>query len=305
MGAPRLAQGGGQGGGGNTIEVETQQPTNTGDDDNNEFVFDPGRTAILPEGFQTTYEQPIVLDIDGNPVLDENGNQIPTSTNDFVTLSFRPVRRNNPVVEYLTGDAGLQYQEVRPRYYESDQAFIWLDNNPRAPHTMSPETVASYQTAMVAAGLMGKDDYIPGVWDKVSIDANRNLLRVANVNGASASAMLTFLAQRGGDKLKGSGGKVAPTIRLTSREDLKATFRQVAQLKTGGVFVEDDQIERMVDSYNQSERVYQKALARGGEVGVPPSPQAFAEASLEEVDPGGATANRFQQMSSALDQLIA
>ena len=298
--APRLAQGGG----GDSIEVETEAPTNTGDGDS-DFVFDPGRTAILPEGFQTTYERPIVLDIDGNPVLDKDGNQIPTSTNDFVTLSFRPAQRNNPMVEYLTGDAGLRYQEVRPRYYESDQAFIWLDNKPRAPHTMSPETVASYQTAMVRAGLMGKDDYIAGVWDKASIDANRNLLRVANVNGASAAAMLTFLAQRGGDKLEDDGDKVAPTIRLTSREDLKATFRQVAQLKTGGVFVEDDQIERMVDSYNQSERVYQKALARGGEVGVPPSPQAFAEASLEEVDPGGATANRFQQMSSALDQLIA
>lgn len=293
MGAPRFQFG------------TPDAPTPEAEEEETGFQFDPGRRAILPPGFDTTYEEPIVLDADGQPVLDDAGNVIPTSSGEFVTLGFRQIT-NNPAVQQLTGELGLEYTyggPVRPRYFENDQAYIWFDDRARVPNAMSPESVALYQDKMVRAGLLDEDNFTRGVWDAASVDANRGLLRIANVNGASAAAMLAYLAEMGGP-VKDDGGKVAPTIRLTNRDDLKATFKQVAQTKTGGVFVEDDQIERMVDAYHKSERVYQKALARGGEVGAAPSAQTFAEMSLEEQDPGGATANRFQKMTSVLSQLM-
>ena len=251
--------------------------------------FDPGRQALLPPGFNPSYEN------------------LPT----FATGV--PVGGNNPAAQGATGQQGGGLAAQPPRYFENDEAFLWFgDGRATAPGQMSPESIAHYQQRFEAAGLLSPGSYAPGAWDSSSISANRELLRIANVNGTSATNMLASLQNAGTAARRrfaggGGGGRVAPTIRLTNADDLKATFRQVARQTTGGVFAEDDQIEEFVRLYQAKEADYQRSLASGGggTVESAPSAQAFAASHLEEVDPGAAQGSRFAQMTAVLGSLVS
>lgn len=104
---------------------------------------------------------------------------------------------------------------------------------------------------------------------------------------------------------RGAGGAMKPTIRLSNTDELRSIFRQVARRETGGVFVGEDQIEALAQAYQERERAYQQQVIAGAaEAEAPPSAETFVEMSLEEADPGAATANRFMQMTMALDALV-
>lgn len=205
---------------------------------------------------------------------------------------------------------GITFTEQPARYFENDQALLWTRTGSVNPSILSPESVAAYQRNMVAAGILSEGDYSAGVWDKKTVDANRELLRTANVTGRDAYTTLALLA-RGVARLKededsrnGGRGSLPPTVRLSNRDELKATFKEVARRQTGGVFLDDDQVESMVNSFQEKEAAYQRSVAKGGTVEAAPSAQTFAAGTIEQIDEGGATANRFAEMTSVLGGLL-
>lgn len=256
----------------------------------------------MPDGMPTPPSpEPEVEEVDGPRPL------LPTQFgDDFITHDWMGTT-SNPLTQGVTGQSGFTQGVTLSRYFENDQGYIWANGSRVTPASMSPEAIANYQRSFVSAGLLSEGSYSPGAWDDASIAANRVLLRTANVNGATAPQMLAALQRGAASRAPsgGGGGRIAPTIRLTNRDDLKAAFRQVARQVSGGIFVEDDQIDGMVDAFHDKERSYQRALARGGgETEAAPSAQTFAETSLGELDEGGAEANRFQAMASAMTQLV-
>lgn len=180
------------------------------------------------------------------------------------------------------------------------------------PAGWSPERVGDLQKQMSKAGILNPkniDEF--GVFDTSTQTAYKGLLTQSNRAGTDwISTLRRLSSMTAAERLKakeaasaGGGGR-APTIRVSNPDDLRSIFRQTARAVTGGVFVEDDQIENMIRAYQGEEASFQQAALGGGTIEGAPSPQAFAEAQLEEINPGGATANRFSQMAQTLESLV-
>ena len=191
-----------------------------------------------------------------------------------------------------------------PSYYVSDNWGLFLG--------ASEMYLGQVQQQLVMAGFMGVSDIRrPGVWNDGEADAMKLVMEIANGSNRSWQRVLrdTIAAGgwNGGDGAggRGAGGAMKPTIRLSNTDELRSIFRQVARRETGGVFVGEDQIEALAQAYQERERAYQQQVIAGAaEAEAPPSVETFGEMSLEEVDPGAATANRFMQMTMALDALV-
>jgi len=170
----------------------------------------------------------------------------------------------------------------------------------------STEYITGVQQRLIEAGFMNESHVRSwGVWNDGEASAMFGVMDVANGTGRSFNGVLTQSILHGGAPQSGGGsGGARPTIRLSNPEDLKAAFKQVARQQHGGVFVEDDQLDGMVTSFQDQERKFQLAAQRGGEVTSNPNAQTFAEGALEEADPGGADANRFQQMTRTLMSIV-
>jgi hypothetical protein len=86
-------------------------------------------------------------------------------------------------------------------------------------------------------------------------------------------------------------------IRLTSKEDLSAVFNQTAQRYIGRRLM-DDEIERLVTSYQSEERRTQIAMQSGGEVEMTPAADVFGLTQIQEtIEPEYDT----YQMGNTLD----
>ena len=190
-----------------------------------------------------------------------------------------------------------------PAYLSSDVAI---------PARWSGERINDLQKQLVKGGWLNPNSILDfGVYDAPTSTAWRNLLTQSNRSGqnwvatlrrSSSSAAKQRLADRRADSA-GGGGR-APTIRLSNPDDLEATFRQVSQVRSGGVWVEDDQIAAMVRAYQSEEANFQRQVLGGGTVTALPRADTFAATELEEIDPGGATANRFAQMAGVLEGIV-
>ena len=192
------------------------------------------------------------------------------------------------------------------RYYENDQSFIHIGDDRRKAASLSAESIAGYQMNMVVAGLLGEGSYQPGAWDKASIDANKELLQIANANGRTATSMLNWLAHNStfGEDEEGEGAFL-PTRVVADTETLKEITRQVARSRTGGVFLDDAEIEKITSGYQQAQRDQDARLRQGGgETEALPSAEVFAAGEIEKINPGGATANRFQSLTRTFMGLV-
>ena len=266
---------------GHARPTDTNLPGDDGDD---------SPVALLPPDFdRSTRDNPTFVAVVLDPIL------VP------------PFPGSEPVFE----SGRFRRTAQVPRYHQNDQAMIWIGDNAVPIGSISPETLAAYQLNMVQAGLLKSGKYSPGVWDAASVKANESLLTQANTLGRTASWTLDSLARSlfavtdtGGSGGGGGGGSLPPVIRITNSADLKAIFRQTARQQTGGVFVEDSQIDQMVTAFQDGERQFQQKALKGGEVVAPPSAQTFGEGEIEKSDPGGTVANRFQSMTRVLLSLV-
>jgi hypothetical protein len=191
------------------------------------------------------------------------------------------------------------------RYYENDQTFIHIGDTRRKAASLSAESIAGYQMNMVVAGLLGEGSYQPGAWDKASIDANKELLQIANANGRTATSMLKWLANNSTFGEDEDEGAFLPTRVVADTETLKEITRQVARSRTGGVFLDDAEIEKITSGYQQAQRDQDARLRQGGgETEALPSAEVFAAGEIEKINPGGATANRFQSLTRTFMGLV-
>jgi hypothetical protein len=196
-----------------------------------------------------------------------------------------------------------QYQ--LPRYFDGDQ---WL------PAQLPPDQLANLQKKMVSAGLLKSGEAQLGIWDTNSMNAYTKLLAYANASGYDAQTAL----DRWDSSHTATGDQGTPrqplVTKLSNPDDLKAVFRK-AGIETLGIGFSSDQIDQMVNSYQQQERETQQQQyamtgygsstepGPGGEITAPPSPDAYAVTQARQQDPGLAQehdalgmVNQFQNM---------
>lgn len=199
--------------------------------------------------------------------------------------------------------------EVTPRYFDDQEWNLFAG--------LSPERIRSVQIQMVNAGFLDPEDMQLGLgrWAQGEAGAMADIMAIANGNGMSWQQVLAsglqsaeFRAQFGGGgrgRGGGGGGGARPTIRISNADDLRLTFRNVARQVSGGVFIDGEQVDRMVEGYQQAERDFQnQVIAGAAEVEEAPSPDAFTVTQLEELDPQAIEGNRFAGMASVMQTLI-
>jgi hypothetical protein len=201
----------------------------------------------------------------------------------------------------MVGDLEAGVLGVAPGYFDGDE-WMFVDK--------SPEDIANIQVLLVQAGLLS-DDIPIGAWDARSATAFRKILEVANRTGTDWSTALLGYADKPtlGDLL-GKGSTRAPFVaRLSNPDDLKEVFKQAAYNRLGGKgFVDDEQLQRFVDTYQEQEmraqRAAYNAAPSGGTVTEAPAADVEAEAALKEADPAGFKAAGFARYASVLESLI-
>ncbi|RMH74599.1 MAG: hypothetical protein D6683_12520 [Actinomyces sp.] len=192
--------------------------------------------------------------------------------------------------------------QPRSPYLEGDEYRLFS--------TIAAESIAQIQAALVEGGFLRDTDIRAfGTWGVDEARAMREILTVANRTGHPwqniVMSAVNTRRQAALGTSGGGGGGLPVTIRLSDPEDLKATFRQVAIRRTGGVFVDEATLDDMVREYQKREAEFQRSARAGGTVTDPPSPSAFAAAQIDAADPGGAAANRFAQMADVMTRLVS
>ena len=229
------------------------------------------------------------------------------------------------------GQGPMDLREIGPRYYDGDQY---------RPAQYPVERIIDMQRRLTIAGFLDPGDIRLGSWTGATVKAYEELLGYANQIGLDADAALYHAAQAGpaafGEDGSGSGGgggytidpetgELVPAsemfvppaleIRTTNKDDLRRVFRQATSELTG-VGWSPDQIERMVQAYNQQEVQVQRdaynqeveimrqefaGTSPGGQEYTPssaarevnmPSPDTFLENQVREQDLEGYQANQ-------------
>jgi hypothetical protein len=129
----------------------------------------------------------------------------------------------------------------------------------------------------------------------------RNAVDVAQSNDMKIDAFLDDMVSRGG-RVTPAKPERAPTIRLTSAEDLKQVANSVAQRQIGRR-LEDEELDKFAQAYQQTEAQFQRRLLGGGTVTAPPSIDVAAQQMVEQERPEeadlyslGSTLDTFTQM---------
>lgn len=103
----------------------------------------------------------------------------------------------------------------------------------------------------------------------------------------------------------GTAGTQKPAIRLTNPIDLKSVFKK-ASTSTLGRALSDDEIMKLVTTYQGLETTYQQQASTGSGAVVTQAPDAgaFAEQQARKLAPEEATANDYTDYVGALSQLL-
>lgn len=214
---------------------------------------------------------------------------------------YRGQRYNAPVLNAgeLAMDTGQPPSYIEARYDDSD-LFRFA--------SMSPEAIAQLQGALMQAGLL--DEFRRGVWDKGTASAMEQILGHANQAGLEWQDALDAFLNGEAEKvsLKGSSGPVF-VARLQNPDDVKKALTQGLYNALGGRYIDDTQLQQMVDAYQAQDVASQQrafyAAQSGGTVEQAPRPDTFAEEQAKQTDAQGYKAKKFADFASVLEQLIA
>lgn len=223
-----------------------------------------------------------------------------------------PVYEYQPTDVYIPGTgvtipAGGYTIPVNPRYTNEEEAWIYDFRGGDEAST------SLRQFDLINAGYLDEDDISGwGIWGGAEADAMRDVMIVGNQTGQSWQQVLVrsqaarqaTASRRGSGRGGRGGGRAAPTFRVTNPADLRQTFRDVARRRTGGVFIDESQIDSMIKAYQAEEESAQRKMMGGGTVVTPPSPEAFAIEEIDELDPHGAEATRFAGMANVLERFV-
>lgn len=201
----------------------------------------------------------------------------------FTTPGFRDIP--NPD-QFGPGNTLRVPAQLPPRYFDGDE-FI--------PASLSPERIASLQSSLARAGLIGKKDkFRVGVWDATSARAYRQALETANASGLTDQEALARYANAQQAGLDDDETRAPLVKRLPNPADLRATFQTVAR-NTLGRGADPQLVEQMVNSYTQAVGNQQQATydtqTTGGTVTEAPAAEVFAEQQIRDAQPSEAGAH--------------
>jgi hypothetical protein len=128
----------------------------------------------------------------------------------------------------------------------------------------------------------------------LNVDPN-SPLRGKNVD--EALAYLTTIPQ-----LDGAGTSL-PSYRLTNPEDLKTVFTKAAQSVVGRTLPEQD-LMKLVNTYQGLEKTYQQQASAGGTVTQAPDAGVFAQEQVRKAAPVEAEATDYVSYISSLSDLM-
>lgn len=181
-------------------------------------------------------------------------------------------------------------QQVPPKYYDGDNYEL---------ATYGPEKQADIIVKLQKANYL-TDRHKPGDPLTKPIAAFAALMAEANLTGQTWDALLQF---RQTNPVSAGSGQLT-TYRVTNPSDLRSVFRKAAQDTLGRGDLPQEQVDRMVNAYQQSERSYQQKAAAGGTVTQAPSPTTFGQEQIEQQNPDEAQAYKFAQYAQVFEKLL-
>lgn len=261
-----------------TVPPTTVPPTTTGG-------------GVVPSTQQA--QQAIVSFLAQNPQLAELFNQ-EIRLSALGVPGTKVVDKTNPtrVLRYEGFQAvdPKSSQPIPPKYYDGDNYQL---------ATYGPERQAQIITQLQKAGYL-TDKHKFGDPLSKPIAAFASLMAEANLTGQTWEAMLQF---RQSNPVSGTTGGLQ-TYRVSNPADLRSVFRKAAQSTLGRGDLPSEQVDRMVNAYQQAERGYQQQAAAGGTVTEAPSATTFAQERIEQKNPDEATAYKFAQYAQVFEKLL-
>ncbi|HBQ52156.1 MAG TPA: hypothetical protein DD711_04765, partial [Acidimicrobium sp.] len=140
-----------------------------------------------------------------------------------------------------------------------------------------PTQYKYYTNLLQTRGYYGNSKPSTNRVDSVDRSAMAEFLNnVANANGVTYKVALQIL--EGTPQVKGAGGK-APSVRVTSPDDLKVVFRK-ASTDLLGYEVDDAMAQKFVKTYQQMEIAEAQKQAAGGVFASAAKPSTVAEQQI-------------------------
>lgn len=120
------------------------------------------------------------------------------------------------------------------------------------------------------------------------------------LRGKSLDEALAYLAK---NPVPAAGGSGLPTIRLNDPDTLKKAFTGGAQSALGRSLTEQE-MNKLVQAYNQLDTQYQMGTKTNGAVVQPPNAEVFAETQAEKMSPAEAEANDYSSYIGVLSDWL-
>ena len=155
--------------------------------------------------------------------------------------------------------------------------------------SMTPAERADAIDTLKRKGFYGSSD--PGVYSN-DISAFQRWLDYSNTMYMTADRSLIEMRRMMPDAQGGGGGGYAPRYRVSSAEDLKVVFKEVAKSTIGRAF-NDDEANRAVQAYQNLQIQAQQAMMGGGVIEEAPSADVFAQQFAQQVAPTEANGYKF------------
>lgn len=186
-------------------------------------------------------------------------------------------------------EPGGQVVTSNPKYFSGDEDSITR---------FSTEQIANIQYQLSKNGLMSRK-YTPGVVDNTTRSGFRELLGIANREGIDWGEALGVVNKA----MEGAGTGKVQAYQMTNPDDLKVVFRKAAQEMLGRN-LQDGDLNRLVQTFQQQEVAYQKQAALGGEVTATPSPTTFAERNIEKDFGKEVNLQKMENIFKSIDQAL-
>lgn len=154
--------------------------------------------------------------------------------------------------------------------------------------SMTPAERAEAIDTLKRKGFYGSSD--AGIYNN-DISAFQRWLDYSNTMYMTANRSLIEM-RRTMDDVDGGGGGYAPRFRVSSADDLRVVFKEVAKSTIGRAF-NDDEAARAVQAYQQLQVQQQQAMMGGGIIEEAPSADVFAQQYAQQIAPTEANAYKF------------
>lgn len=203
----------------------------------------------------------------------------------------------------LLGGIDPNYK-IPTSYGTADNPYGFETKDLNIIYKISTDKLTSYQTLLMGAfpgyrASVGNrsDPKLKSYFGKALTQINLlNSDPSSPTRGMTLDQALAYLAK---NPVGDVGGAGLPTIRLNDPDTLKKAFTGGAQSALGRSLSEQE-MNKLVEAYNQLDRQYQMGTTTGGAVMQPPNAEVFAETQAEKLSPEEAEANDYSSYIGVL-----